>query len=150
APSWLQLAKPGLQAPAPHTPSTQTAAALGGTGQALPQPLQWLTSLLRLVSQPLAALPSQSSNPRLQALTWHWPSRHSSWPLTPVHWTPQPPQLLASLAVASSQPLATLWSQSAYPMVQLAITQVPDWQAATPLAVGGQARPQPPQFFTSF
>lgn len=42
----------------------------------LPQPLQWLTSFVTLISQPSAALLLQLANPVLQAI-WQAPPTHA-------------------------------------------------------------------------
>jgi hypothetical protein len=60
AASWSQSPKPELQAPSPHTPPPQVALALAGRGHAVGQLPQWSTATCRLVSQPVAASPSQS------------------------------------------------------------------------------------------
>jgi hypothetical protein len=45
----------------PQTPLLQVAAALGGVGHWMPQPLQLLGSVRMLISQPSAALALQSA-----------------------------------------------------------------------------------------
>ena len=55
-----QLPKPAMQAPSPQTPAVHVALALSGRGHAVPQEPQLSTVIPRLVSQPLAVLPSQS------------------------------------------------------------------------------------------
>jgi hypothetical protein len=84
---------------------------------ACPQVPQLALELVTLASQPLAALPSQSPKPpahaRTQALARQAPVALGALAQT----TPQPPQLEALAAVATSQPLATLPSQSAKPVV---------------------------------
>lgn len=59
-----------VQVPATHDPT-----ALAGAHLA-PQDLQLLVSVLRLTSQPLAALPSQSANPASQVLIPQTPNVH--------------------------------------------------------------------------
>jgi len=58
------------------------------------------------------------------------------------------PQLLGSVAVLVSQPLAALPSQLAKPALQLATVQAPAMQAAVPLGAE-QTVPQAPQLFRS-
>src|SRR4051794_36445934 len=69
--------------------------------------------------------------------------------LARAHFMPQPPQLLTSVAVPTSQPLATIMSQLAKPMVQAAMPQAPLVQLLVALA-SPQALPQPPQLVMSF
>ena len=80
--------------------------------QEIPQPPQLFGSVALFDSQPFVALPSQLLKPALQEI-----------PQTPAlqaleefaragHTVPQVPQLLRSVALADSQPLATLPSQS--------------------------------------
>src|SRR5256885_106486 len=76
--------------------------------QTVPQPPQFLTSLVRLASQPLAGVGSQSASPPVQHAMMH--------------------TVLASVARLTSQPLAAVWSQSAKPalhdlMAQALLTQ---------------------------
>jgi hypothetical protein len=61
-----QLPKPALQLATPQRPALHAGVALAGA-QAIPQPPQWATALVVLVSQPLAALASQLPKPALQA-----------------------------------------------------------------------------------
>ncbi len=63
-----QSPKPALQLPTAHAPEAQAAVALG-TLHARPQAPQCALVLVVLVSQPLAALPSQSPKPALHEAT---------------------------------------------------------------------------------
>ena len=65
----LQLPKPGWQV-MPQPPPTQTATEFCGVTQTLPQVPQWVAVVLVLVSQPLAAIPSQLPKPMLQAVSY--------------------------------------------------------------------------------
>jgi hypothetical protein len=78
-----------------------------------PQPPQ-LPLVLRLVSQPLAALPSQFPKPALHEAMAHEPLAQVAVALVREHATPQPPQFASELS-AVSQPLAGIPSQSAKP-----------------------------------
>lgn len=60
-----QLPHPPAQGPIAHAPAAQVAPALA-KAQRVPQAPQLLGSVVRLVSQPLAALPSQSPQPARQ------------------------------------------------------------------------------------
>lgn len=84
---------------------------------AFPHAPQLLASLVRLISQPFAAFPSQSANPALHAAIAHFEAAHVSVALFVLQGRPQPPQLLALVVVLTSQPLAGLPSQSAVPAV---------------------------------
>ena len=69
-----QSAKPAAQAPIPHAPASQVAAALAKR-HATPHAPQWFRSAPRtLSSQPSAALPLQSAKPLAQAPTTHAPA----------------------------------------------------------------------------
>ena len=73
---------------------------------------QFKLSLVVLVSQPLTALPSQSAKPAEQAKP-HAPAMHVALALAaPPHTMPQPLQLLTSVSLLTSQPLARMPSQS--------------------------------------
>jgi hypothetical protein len=61
------------------------------------------------------------------------------------HAWPQVPQFWGSLAVSTSQPSATWWSQSANGWAQAPIAQPDPVQTATALAKGPQTSPQLPQ-----
>jgi hypothetical protein len=60
-----------------HVPAEHDAEPPTGGAQLRPQAPQWLTLLLRFVSQPLAALPSQSPNPATQRKR-HAPDEHDA------------------------------------------------------------------------
>ena len=51
-----------------------------------------------LTSQPLAAKPSQSPHPELQAPMTHWPALHVAAALAKAHCLPHVPQLLVVLS----------------------------------------------------
>jgi hypothetical protein len=65
--------------------------------QALLQAPQWASSVLTLTSQPLAALPSQSSKPAPQAPGWQVPSTQVGGALGNEQTIPQPLQLSGSV-----------------------------------------------------
>src|SRR5690349_21238374 len=69
--------------------------------QKLPQAPQSATLVLRLVSQPLPALKSQSSNPALQAEISQLPPLQAGVPLATLHTLPQAPQFLRSESVST-------------------------------------------------
>ncbi len=72
---------------------------------------QFCASLLSDASQPLAALPSQSSNPELHAPLPQVPLTHVGWALAARQCVAHCPQLFTSLRRGASQPLTGLPSQ---------------------------------------
>jgi hypothetical protein len=95
-----------------HTPLTQLVEPCA-FAQAMPQLPQAATSVMRFASQPFEAMLSQFPDmPGTQA-GMQIPSEQPVVPNDVVHSRSQPPQLITSLAVAVSQPLAGLPSQSA-------------------------------------
>jgi len=109
-------------------------------------------SLLRLVSQPLAAKLSQSPNPGLQLKPHVLATHFAPVTLLPVdgQLLAQLPQWLAVLVRLVSQPLFTAPSQSS----KLGLHMKPHvllvhFAPATLAPVDGQACPQVPQFATS-
>jgi hypothetical protein len=79
---------------------------------------QWLTSVLVAISHPSAICPLQFRKPSTHAPP-HTPSLHDGSACAgAAHVTPQPPQFVASLVVAASQPSVCLLPlQSAKPGV---------------------------------
>ena len=106
----LQSRKPLAQRATRHAPPLQAPVALGGRHARL-QPPQWVSEPLVSVSQPLAATPSQSPKPGLQASV-HTPPPQRGTPFAEGHTAPQAPQWLTSEVTAVSQPLETTRSQS--------------------------------------
>ncbi len=74
-----QSAKPVLHEATTHVPPPQAGVPLA-TKQVMPQPPQWLMSLVVVVSQPLAVLPSQSPLPAWQLDTPHTLLMHAGVP----------------------------------------------------------------------
>jgi hypothetical protein len=103
-----------------------------------------LLMVLSGVSQPLAAIPSQSPKPALHMAITHAPAEQPAVALASVHALPHIPQLAALVRVSTSQPLALLRSQLPKPIWQSA-SHVPLSQMATALAPAGQRFPQLPQ-----
>jgi len=125
-----------------HAPPLQAPEALGGR-QAIPQPPQWASEPLVSVSHPVTALPSQSPQPALQS-SEHAPLVQRGEPFCDGHTLLHAPQLLTSPAMLVSQPLEVTRSQSWYPALQAAMTQLPALHAG--IALGSEhALPQPPQ-----
>jgi hypothetical protein len=86
--------------------------ALGPVGHTAPQRPQLPVSVARFVSQPLAALPSQSAKPTVQ-VNPQAPALHVEVALALVGQAfPHAPQLRASLLVVTSQPFDAMRSQS--------------------------------------
>jgi len=103
-----QLPKPSVQAGV-HVPETQPVAEAPAIEHATPQAPQLLALVRTLVSQPLAALPSQSPKPAEHTSAVQAPAMHTC---AAGQRRPQPPQFAASPPTAASQPLAALPSQS--------------------------------------
>jgi hypothetical protein len=116
--------------------------------QAFPQLPQLVTVLLRFVSQPFAALASQSPKPAVHA-TWHAPSAQLGAPFEELQTRPQEPQLLGSFAVETSQPVAYERSQFACAESQLWTPHVVPRHSGVPFCTV-QIVPQPPQFWGLF
>ena len=105
-----QSPKPALHAPRTQAPPLHDALALGNA-QAWPQIPQFAALVPRSVSQPFAALPSQSPCPAGHIPTAHVPPLQIA-PVA-VHACPQLPQLDGFTARSTSHPFAALPSQSA-------------------------------------
>lgn len=95
----------------PHTPPVQVAVPFVLL-QTVAQVPQWAVFVFVLISQPLAALKSQSAKPGLQAI-WHVPLLQVAVPFVVEHLVPQALQLLISAFRLTSQPLLAKPSQSA-------------------------------------
>lgn len=113
----LQLAKPALQEPMRQEPLLQLCTALA-RAQTRPQPPQWFTLLLVLISQPLTTCPSQFAKPELQLEMPQVLALQTGVPLAEAQVLPQAPQFERLLVVLTSQPLDALPSQSAQPALQ--------------------------------
>src|SRR5437660_4482184 len=112
-----------------HAPAPQVRVAMLVPEQTSMQPPQLSALVAMLVSQPLAELLSQSAKPGIAAQeTPHTPLLQAAVPLTTVHLCPQLPQLLTSVPVGVSQPLANCWSQSPKPALHVAILQTAPMQ----------------------
>ena len=98
----------------------------------LPQAPQFDALVFVFVSQPVTALMSQSPKPALHAMA-HDPPEHDGEPFEPLHTLPQAPQFDALEPVLTSQPLATLISQSEKPALH-AIEHEPLEHDGVPLA----------------
>jgi hypothetical protein len=81
-------------------------------GQTWPQLPQLFLSVDVLISQPLAALPSQLAIGALHTGCEHWPLTHVSVPPVMLQACPQEPQLATSVSMLVSQPLLATPSQS--------------------------------------
>jgi hypothetical protein len=150
--------RPGLPGAAPHTvwpaaheppqvPIAHVAVPPTGAGHTLPQRPQLVAVVLRLVSQPLAALPSQSPKPALQ-VSRHAPAVQAAvWFAPAVHARPQAPQCMSEVPVLVSHPLALFMSQLPKPALQVS----PHMDAAhvgVAFAPAAHARPHAPQLVT--
>lgn len=101
--------------------------------------------VFRLVSQPLALLPSQLPQPAAQTGA-QLPALHEVVPCALVHPSPQAPQLLTLFVRFVSQPLFGFPSQLPQPP-RHAGAQPPETQAVLPFGLT-QVWPQPPQLLT--
>ena len=111
----LQLPKPALQV-MPQTPIEQNAVPLVEL-QTWPHAPQLVGSVVRLVSQPLAGLPSQSAKPALQVPP-QTPLVQVATPLEKAGQTwPHVPQLLTSLCSLTHMPLQQCWPEGQSPEV---------------------------------
>ncbi len=144
----LQSASGRTQLPTPHTPALHVGPPPAGTGHTLPQRPQLLREVLRLTSQPLTGLPSQSANPGLHLANRHAPSAQSLTALAKLQTRPHMPQLLASPRMLTSHPSIKLRLQSAKPALQVP-PHMPPTQVALPLATIGHIRPHIPQLLVS-
>jgi len=114
--------------------------------QARPQPPQWAALERTSTSQPSAASWSQSAKPAPQAKA-QAPAAQAGVALgRGGHAVPQAPQLVALVAVSTSQPLAAPWSQSARPGRHAPRPHAPARHAAVAPAGAGHAVPQAPQW----
>lgn len=131
-----QLPKPAEHS-IPHTPAAHVGAALGGVAHRTPHPPHREGSLRRSTSQPFSASPSQSAKPVAQALP-HTPAAQVGVALARIgHALLHAPQCATLVAVAVSQPLAVIPSQSSKPAPQ-ASPQAPAVHAGDALAPAGQ------------
>lgn len=131
-----QLSKPMLQAN-PQSPTVHVALALNTDGQMLPHIPQLPTVVFKLVSQPLAAMPSQLPQPALhvnpQLLDEHVVLAFAR----AGHTVPQAPQWFTSDARVTHAPLHSTW-----PPVQ-PLTQAPPEHIGVPPE---HTRPHTPQW----
>jgi hypothetical protein len=141
-----QSAKPAVQVMA-QRPAAQAGTALSAPMHTVPQAPQWETLVPVLVSQPLAALPSQSPKPAAHIATAHWPIVQAAVALARSHRVEHEPQRLLSVLRLASQPLLGSLSQSAKPAAQVYV-HAPALHPAVALGRAAQAMPQPPQWAT--
>jgi hypothetical protein len=127
-----QSLKPTLHMAIVHDPAVHALVALAAV-HARPH-IPQLVTVLVAASQPLAALPSQLPKPMLQLAIAHEPVAHVGVALATVQGAPHAPQFVTELS-RTSHPFASLESQSAKPMLQVAIEHVA--AAHAPLAFAG-------------
>ena|SRR5664280_2434493 len=101
-----------MQLETPQTPAVQTGVP-PAVGQTWPQVRQLLISELRLISQPLAALPSQLPKPALQVPIAQVPLLQVAEAFVYAQTVLQPLQCAGSVLRLISQPLAEALSQLA-------------------------------------
>jgi hypothetical protein len=138
-----QFPQPELHALIWHDPVAQVAVAFVRL-QAVPHEPQFV-SVVRLASQPLFLLPSQSPKPGLQTGA-HAPPVQAVGPFALVQLAPHAPQLLVVVRLAS-QPLALFPSQLPKPELHAPMLQVPVVHEAAALA-NEQTDPQLPQLIS--
>jgi hypothetical protein len=120
----LQLPHPELQVPSTQLPVEHDSAALARS-QSWPQAPQ-LASVLRVVSQPLAGLPSQSPVPAAQPHGEQVPATQLVVvPPGQLQTVPQAPQLVELVFLSTSQPLLATPSQFKNPVLQVPSVQLP-------------------------
>ncbi len=111
----------------PHAALVHVEFAPGAVGHACPQSPQFEESEDTSCSQPVAGLLSQLPQPASHALIAHAAELHvavlTCCNVLQLFW--HDPQCVASVLTSSSQPFALLASQSAQPLLQLAIPQPP-------------------------
>jgi hypothetical protein len=137
-----QLANPAAHERTAQFPAVQVGVPLA-TKQAMPQPPQLFTSVVVVVSQPFAVLPSQSPLPAAHIDTPHVLFTQAGVPPCGGQTVPHMAQLLTFDVVLISQPLATLVSQLAKPTLH-EIVHIPLMHPGVPLFVLHPA-PQDPQ-----
>jgi nicotinate-nucleotide--dimethylbenzimidazole phosphoribosyltransferase len=134
-------ARSGAAQLVPHAPAEHTRPA----AQAVPHAPQLALSLRVSTSQPLAALPSQSTKPVAQAATAQAPAAQVGVALGSAQARPQAPQFAALVRVSVSQPLAAAPSQSPEPASQRSTVQAPPVQPWAATLASAQAVPHAPQ-----
>ncbi len=140
----LQLPKPGVHAATVHAPRAHPAVAFGRAHDRPHMP-QWAGVVLVSVSQPFAALPSQSPKPEVQVYLHVPASQLAVLFARDAPGVPHAPQAVTLVRRSVSQPFAASPSQFAKGAVQLPTPQTPLRQ--TGVAFGATQRvPQPPQF----
>src|SRR5262249_13706378 len=110
----LQSAKPVLHVASPHVDLAHAAVPMAAE-HALPHEPQLVTLVVRSVSQPFVATPSQSPSPTEQVEIPQVPLTQLGVPPVAEQTFPQVLQLLTSEATFVSQPFARLLSQSLKP-----------------------------------
>jgi hypothetical protein len=131
-----------------HALDAHDVAALGRAGHAAPHAPQLVVVLVRLVSQPLVATPSQSPKPVLQRKP-QAPDPQVVVALARAgHALRHAPQLATSVVVLISQPSLAVALQSEKPGTHAKMHAL---EAQVPKALGGsaQTRPQAPQLARS-
>jgi hypothetical protein len=117
----LQSARPEGQVPraVPQVPEVHTGTSPGVVVlQMVPQVRQLFTAVLRLVSQPFSAMPSQLPKPELQVPSAQRPLAQVAIALGKLQVLPQAPQCVVLLLVLASHPFVLLLSQLAKPALQ--------------------------------
>jgi hypothetical protein len=117
-------------------------------GHTLPHWPQFFGSLEVSTSQPVAGLRSQSAMGGLHIGLLQTPPAQVSVPPVMLQRMPHTPQLAGSTAVWISQPLAGLWSQSAYPELHEAMVHAEPTHFSKALFVL-HAAPHAPQLLES-
>jgi hypothetical protein len=139
-----QFPKPALHVAMAQLPVLQVAVALVRP-QVPPQTPQFVR-VFRRVSQPLPSRPSQLPQPASHERIWQLPLPQVAVAFAREQVVPHAPQLV-SVVVDVSQPLLSMPSQLAKPVLQLAIPQTPVSQVAAAFA-REQLVPHAPQLLS--
>jgi hypothetical protein len=129
-----------------HTPAEHTCPA----PHRVPHAPQFALSVLVLTSHPLIASPSQLPEPALHVPSVQLPAAQVAPALGNEQRSPQPPQLLASVAfTAVSQPFAAMPSQLPKPVLHAPTIHAPAEHACVATLASAQRASHAPQLFTS-
>ena len=139
----LQFAKPALHAAMAQVLDAQRADAFAST-HGVPHDPQCVVALVRSVSQPFDAVPSQSPKPDAQVTTVHArPEQPFTEACASAQTVPQPPQLRGSMARSVQYAVAPV------PQTTVGAAQVVPHTPAAQVCPARQVVPQAPQFALS-
>jgi hypothetical protein len=140
---------PQIDCPIAHAPThaleTHVTEPPAGAVHARPHAPQCVALVTVLVSQPFAAIPSQSPKPTLQRCEHTLVAHVAVWFGPATHARPQAPQCAIAVRVSVSQPFAAMASQLPKPIAQV-IPQADIAQDGVAFGAVAHARPHAPQF----